>query len=152
MCQLHLSREPSASVNDCPVVGTLSDPTDETVNARDISDLKIFVFQTKLETIQSQIPLYEHAPVSQVSGLNAMATRSIPCFKLDRSTMSRESRPFEGMSNKGDRESYCQRTEDGGIGSWGCSPLRSTYILPPTLPKGTVQSMGFHVVICEARG
>jgi len=64
VCQVRLSGKSSTPVNNCPGVGSISDPTNQAVDARDISDLKVcilFRIELDVEAIQSWVLLREHA-------------------------------------------------------------------------------------------
>ena len=68
MCQVGLSREFAAFVNDCPGAGFIFYPTNETMDARDIGDLKIFILlriKVDIEAVQSWILLCKYALVKQ---------------------------------------------------------------------------------------
>jgi len=86
MCQVGLSGEFSISVNDCPGVGSISDPTDKIMDAWDISDLKIFVLlriKVDVETVQSWILFCEYTPVKQCKreGCSSVETKVVVSFR-----------------------------------------------------------------------
>ena len=68
VCQVCLSRERSAPVNDRPRVWSVFNPANEAVNIRDFGDLKILVFhriEVDVEAVQPWVLRREHAFAKQ---------------------------------------------------------------------------------------